>query len=419
MKVWVICQYYPPEVGAPSARISGLARMWQQMGVEPIVLTGIPNHPDGVVPDAYVHKPAFFEESMDGVRVWRHWLYVAPNKGKFKRVFNQLSFAASVMFNIWKVPEADRPQVVMASSPSFFAVMSGWLLARRYGAKFIFEVRDLWPAIFVQMGILQEGFIYRVLSALEMFLYRRADAVVTVTRKFASQIAARGIDAGKIFVVFNGVSESNVQAAAEARASGAVERLRANLGISPLTKIVLYIGNHGEAQALTQIVDAARMLVKRSDVVFLFVGQGADKDKLVAYAKGIPNIQFLPGVSHKDVWAYYALADINMVCLKNIPDFDMFIPSKMFEIMAAKSAAVAGLRGEGADIMRESGGALVVPSEDAEKMAEAIAVLLDDPTRRADMAEAGLAYVQENFLHSKLAAQYVALMRKLVGNKHV
>lgn len=414
MKLWTICQYYPPEIGAPSARISGFARIWQAMGVDVRVLTGIPNHPDGIVPDAYVHRPAFHEETLDGVRVWRHWLHVAPNKGKVRRVLNQVSFALSLLFNMFNIKPDDKPDVIMASSPSFFCVMSAWLLARRHGAKFVFEVRDLWPDIFLQMGILKRGFIYNVLSALEMFLYRRADAVVTVTRAFARQIAGRGIKADKLFVVFNGVSDADVAVAAKARDEGGAAALRTRLGINPLTKIVLYIGNHGEAQALTQIVDAARMLVKRTDVVFMFVGQGADKDKLVEYAKGVPNIQFLPGVKHHEVWAYYAMADINMVCLKNIPDFDMFIPSKMFEIMAAGSCAVAGLRGEGAELMRESGCALVVPSEEPDKMAEALTTLLDDPSRRRSMGEAGLAYVKDQFLHSRLAGQYVALMNKLI-----
>lgn len=414
MKVWAICQYYPPEIGAPSARLSGMVKVWKAMGLSPIVLTGIPNHPDGVVPDAYKHKPAFYEEEMDGIRVWRHWLYVAPNKGKFKRVFNQISFAASVMFNLFGVKAQDKPDVVMASSPSFFCVFSAWLLARRHGAKFIFEVRDLWPAIFVQMGILKPGLLYRFLEKIEMFLYRRADAVVTVTRSFARQIVARGIKPEKLYVVFNGVSDTDVATAKQIRDSGAVAGLKAHLGLNPLTKVVLYIGNHGEAQALTQVIDAARLLVKRTDVVFLFVGQGADKEKLVDYAKGVPNIQFLPSVKHSETWAYYAMADINIVCLKNIQDFDMFIPSKMFEIMAAESCAVAGLRGEGAEIMKESASALVVPSEEADRMADAIATLLDDPQRRKEMARAGLAYVGKNFLHSKLAGQYAMLMKQLV-----
>jgi glycosyltransferase involved in cell wall biosynthesis len=419
LNIWVICQYYPPEPGAPSARISGLAKSWASEGAKVTVLTGIPNHPDGILNPAYVGKPDYFEEVVDGIPVRRHWLYITPNKGKFKRVFNMVSFAWSV----WKANKtpgkffsADNiPNVIIASSPSFFCVFSAWLLARKLGAKFIFEVRDLWPAIFVQMGILKPGFIYNVLEKMEMFLYRRADAVVTVTRSFARQIAQRGIRADKLATVFNGVSDTDYAEAIHPRESGAVFQLRTQLGLSPLTKIVLYIGNHGEAQALTQVVDAARLLVRRTDTVFLFVGQGADKQKLQEYAKGVPNIQFLPPVAHHETWTYYAMADINIVCLKNIPDFEMFIPSKMFEIMAAESCAVAGLQGEGAEIMKESGCALVVGSEDPDAMAEAIQTLLDDPQRRETMAKAGRVYVAQHFLHGRLAHGYLQLMQALAS----
>lgn len=414
LNIWVVCQYFLPEPGAPSARISGLAKSWQQLGAQVTVLTGIPNHPDGVVPEAYRNKPKYYNEVIAGIPVRRHWLYVTANKGKFKRVFNMVSFAGSVLKANWR-RQGQKPDVIMASSPSFFCVFSAWLLARRHGARFIFEVRDLWPAIFLQMGILQRGFIYNVLEKLEMFLYRRADAIVTVTRSFARQIVARGIPERKFATIFNGVSDADFTAATRPRGNGATTQLRTQLGLSPLTKVVLYIGNHGEAQALSQIIDAARLLVKRTDVAFLFVGQGADKEKLQAYAKGVPNVQFLPAVPHAETWTYYCMADINLVCLKNIPDFEMFIPSKMFEVMAAESCAVAGLRGEGAEIMQESGCAMVVGSEEPDKMAEAIAALLDDPERRASMAKAGRVYVGSYFLHSRLAGQYLALMQQLVG----
>lgn len=414
MNIWVICQYYPPETGAPSARISGLAKSWLAMGQQVTVLTGTPNHPEGVVPEAYRNKPELYDEVLDGVPVRRHWLYVVPNKGKIKRVLNQLSFAWSVLKSNWKTQPA-RPDVIIASSPSFFCVGSAWLLARRHGAKFVFEVRDLWPAIFLQMGILRRGLIYSVLEAMEMFLYRRADGIVTVTRAFARQIAARGIRQPKLATIFNGVSDADYEAALTPHKNGAITKLRTSLGISPLTKVVLYIGNHGEAQALTQLIDAARLLVKRTDTTFLFVGSGADKEKLQDYAKGVPNVQFLPAVKHTETWTYYAMADINLVCLKNIPDFDMFIPSKMFEIMAAQSCAVAGLRGEGAEIMLESGSASVVGPEEPEKMAAAIANLLDDPDRRKAMAAAGRMYVGKTFLHSLLAASYLKLLQQLTG----
>ncbi|NBV54270.1 MAG: glycosyltransferase WbuB, partial [Proteobacteria bacterium] len=349
-----------------------------------------------------------------GIPTRRHWLYVTPNQGKYKRALNMLSFAVSLLWYNWR-RQAEAPDVVIASSPSFFCVFSAWLLARRHGAKFVFEVRDLWPAIFLQMGILKPGIIYNVLTAMEMFLYRRADAIVTVTRSFTRQINGRGIRKDKFTTIFNGVSDTDYAHAIKPRETGATTKLRAQLGLSPLTKVVLYIGNHGEAQALSQVVDAARLLVKRSDTVFLFVGQGADKPKLQSYAKGVPNVQFLPAVKPHEIWDYYCMADVNLVCLKNIPDFDMFIPSKMFEIMAAQSCAVAALRGEGAEIINESGCALTVNPEDSEHMAQAIASLLDDPTRRQTMGQAGRTYVAQHFLHSQLAAQYLAMLRRLAN----
>lgn len=422
--IWVICQYYRPEPGAPSTRLSGLTHSWQQMGASPYILTGIPNHPDGVLKPEYVGKDPYMVEVIDNIPVFRHWLHVAPNKGKISRVLSMTSFAWSVLKANWSKAKGGgtprglpKPHIIIASSPSFFCVFSAWLLARRHGAKFIFEVRDLWPAVFLQMGILRRGFIYNMLERMEMFLYRRADAVVTVTRSFVRQIAARGIRPHKLSTVFNGVSDADYAAAIQSRQSGGTAQLRAHLGISPLTKVVLYIGNHGEAQALTQVVDAARLLVKRTDTTFLFVGQGADKDKLISYARGVPNVQFLPAVGPTEVWSYYCMADINVVCLKNIPDFEMFIPSKMFEIMAAQSCAVAGLGGEGAEIMTESGCAMVVDSEDPEQMAEALNTLLDDPDRREDMARAGREYVAKHFLHSSLAAKYLGIMHHLVGHK--
>jgi glycosyltransferase involved in cell wall biosynthesis len=203
-------------------------------------------------------------------------------------------------------------------------------------------------------------------------------------------------------------------AAREVRTNGAATQLRASLGISPLTKVVLYIGNHGESQALEQFIDAARLLARRTDTLFLLVGSGAEKSKLQEYARGVPNLQFLPSVGHQEVWAYYAMADINIVCLKNIPDFAMFIPSKMFEIMAAESVAVAGLHGEGAEIMNESGCARVVPPQAPDQMAAAIADVLDDSNRRSQMATSGRAFVAKHLMHSQLAAQYVAVMNHVI-----
>jgi glycosyltransferase involved in cell wall biosynthesis len=415
MSLWLVTQYYHPEPGAPSVRLGGLAYHWHAAGVDVTVLTGIPNHPNGVVPAAYHNRAWPDLELINNIRVRRHWLHVTPNHGRWLRAWNQLSFAFSVLWhNLRRSAEVPRPDVILVSSPSFFCVGSAWLLSLIHGAKFVFEVRDLWPAIFVQMGILRPGPLLWLLEWLELFLYARADLVVPVTRSFAQNMLARGVPENKLAVMFNGVSDDDYAAAMIPQENGATVRLRSALGLSPLTKVVLYIGNHGEAQALTQIVDAARLMVRRTDVTFLFVGQGAMKDKLIDYARGVPNVQFLPPVPHAETWIYYGLADINLVCLRNIPEFSMFIPSKMFEIMAAGKSAVAALQGEGAEIMQASGCGLVVGSEQPDALAEALTTLLNDPARHNAMGAAGRTFVAQHFLHSSIARAYLQRLRTLV-----
>lgn len=413
MQIWVVTQYYPPENGAPSARWSGFASEWVRHGQEVVVLTGIPNHPDGVIHPQYRDKLGFFEETLDGVRVRRHWLYVAPNRGVLPRVANMLSFAASIGAANLLSPRGPRPDVIVASSPSFFAVASAFLLAKRYDAAFVFEVRDLWPAIFLQMEILKPGPLYDALERLELALYRGADAVVTVTQSFAEEIHGRGIPADKLWVVYNGVSEADMAHAAAATTSEEPGALRARLGIAGDKPVVLYLGNHGAAQGLDQLIDAARSVGPQ--VEFLLVGQGADKERLMRAAADLSNVRFLSQVPHAETWAWYAMADLNVVCLKDLPDFHMFIPSKMFEIMAAAAASVGALRGEGAARMLASGSASVVDSGDAAGLAKAITVLLADPANRRAMGDAGRAFVEAEHRHGALAARYLNLLRHLRG----
>ena len=414
MQIWLLTQYYPPEPGAPSSRLSSFAKLWAKAGAQVTVFTGIPNHPKGQIHPDYQGKPAFMTEEKDGVTIKRHWLFVAANSGLIKRLFNQLSFAGSVLFANLGKPE-HKPDIVVASSPSFFHVVSGWLLARRHGAKFIFEVRDLWPGIFVEMGVMKRGIAYRVLEAIEMFLYRRADAIVTVTHGFAADIAKRGIDPTKLFVITNGVADQEWDAALEPYTSGRAQALRSELQINPLSKVVLYIGNHGRAQALGQVIDAARLMMNRPDVVFVMVGDGEDKQRLAALAKGVPNVMLLPSQPKDQVWAFYALADVVLAPHKKVESFSSVIPSKIFEVMASATPLIACVHGEAAEICTKSGGAVVAAPEDPEKLARIVEGLLADDARREAMATAGRAYVQQHYLHSGLAGTYMGLFHKLAS----
>lgn len=415
MKIWTICQYFKPEVGAPSARLSGLAKYWAKQGHDVSILSSVPNHPTGVVKEGYEHiKSHELELSEDGYRILRHNFYMSSNSGFIKKTLMHISFAYHVLrVNYFKTP-LEKPDVIMVSSPSFFAVISAWLLSRKYNVPYVFEVRDLWPGIFKELGTLKNPVILKTLESLELFLYRKASAVVTVTKGFVTDIVHRGIEEHKLFVITNGVSDDEYEHAQDPEENGAVQKLRSDLQLNPMTKVMLYIGTHGPSQALGQIVDAARTMMDRSDILFLFVGNGADKERVMNLAKGMPNVQFRDPVGKDDVWTYYNMAHVNFVPLKDIPGFEHFIPSKMFEIFATGAPIIGCLRGESADILNKSNAAIVVEPEKPEQLADAILELADSTSRTEKMKKAGPAFVKEHYLHSRLGQKYLDIFNKLV-----
>ena len=398
MRVLIVSHYFPPEIGAPQARLSELARAWTDASDEVTVLTGMPNHPTGVLPERYRGRVRV-QEKVDGLRVVRTWLYATPNKGTVKKTLGHLSFMVTgLLLGLRPTGAAD---VVVVSSPTFFSVFSAWALARAKRARLVVEVRDLWPAIFVELGVLRNRQVIRALEALEMAAYRAADAVVVVTEGFRDDLVRRGVPAGKVHVIPNGADLDRFAAA-----PGDPTPARAELGAGPGETLVLYIGAHGISHGLETVAEAAAKLAGEP-VRFAFVGEGAEKERLAALVRelGLTNVTMRPGVPRDDVVRLLAAADICLVPLRDVPLFSSFIPSKMFEYLAASKAVVGSVRGEPARIL-EAAGAVVVPPEDAAALAGAIRDLAADPARRAEMGHIGRAYVAEHFDRRKLAARY-------------
>lgn len=401
MRVLVVCHYFPPEIGAPQARVSDLARAWAQAADEVTVLTGMPNHPTGIVPEVYRGR-ILAEEAIDGYRVVRTWLYATPNTGILKKTVGHLSFmVTSVVLGLRRVGRAD---VVVVSSPTFFSVFSAWVLARWKRAPLVVDVRDLWPAIFVELGVLRNRSLIRVLEWLELAAYRAAAAVVVVTEGFRDDLVRRGVPEDKIDVIPNGADLSRFGREVDIAAG------RAKLGAGPEETLVLYIGAHGISHALEAVADAAAKL-EGQNVHFAFVGEGAAKGRLEARVRdlGLTNVTLLPGVARDDVARLLAAADICLVPLRDVPLFSSFIPSKMFEYMAASKAVVGSVRGEPARILAAAG-AVVVEPEDSAALADAVQMLAADPVRRASMGRLGRAYVAEHFDRARLAERYRAIL---------
>jgi len=402
MRIIIVTHYFPPETGAPQARLSGLAAAWAADGDDVTVLTGMPNHPTGVIPPEY-RGAVRRRERRDGYRVLRTWLYATPNEGMARKTIGHLSFMiSSVLLGGRASGPAD---VIVVSSPTFFAVGAGWLLARLKRARLVVEVRDLWPAIFTELGVLTSRPVIRLLERLELAAYSAADTVIVVSDGFRANLIGRGVPAGKVHTIRNGVRPGEFDPEAPAD-----PRLRARLGACPDDCVVLYAGTHGISQGLTSVADTAAQLTDEA-IWFAFVGDGADKQRLQhrVAEHGLRNVTLLPGIPHEEVPALLAAADICLVPLRDVPLFSSFIPSKMFEYLAAGKPVVAALAGEAAQILREAG-AWVVPPADSEALAAAIRTLAADPERRQAMGRQGRCYVEKHFDRGVLAQLYRKLL---------
>jgi colanic acid biosynthesis glycosyl transferase WcaI len=341
------------------------------------------------------------EERDPGVRVLRSWLLAARNRGAVRRTLAHATCAATSFLR--GASGAGNADVFVATSPPLFTGLAGLLLARAHRRPFVLEVRDLWPDAFVDLGLAREGPVVAAFRRLERLLYREADHVVAVTEAFAERIGSTGVPRSRLTVVRNGVDLSRFPRE-EAR-----DATRERYGLAGRF-VVLYLGAHGVAHGLDRLLPAAREA--GPGVLFWFVGEGAEKERLVAEARslGLANVRFDPGIPRDDVPAAYAACDAVLVSLKGTPLMETFLPSKAFEAMGAGRPVLAAVAGEAKRLLEIGAGAIVVPPGDASALARAALALATDPARTAALGLAARERAAREFDRDALAAGYARVL---------
>jgi glycosyltransferase involved in cell wall biosynthesis len=378
--------------------------MWAAQGADVTVITGMPNHPDGNIHPGY-RRTLRRTEYVDGYRIIRTWLYATPNEGFARKILSHISFALTSVLLGW--PKSGRPDVVVVSSPTFFSIASAWVYARVKSSRFVVEVRDLWPAVFVDLGTITNARVIAALEFLELLAYKAADLIVVVTHGFRDHIAARGVSADKVRVIPNGVDLRRFDHPPVAAAA----TWRQAHGIDAGETVALYVGAHGISQNLSTVLAAAKKL-ESTPVRVVLVGDGAEKAKLrdLASELSLKRALLLDPVPSREVPTLLEAADVCLLPLRDVPLFKTFIPSKMFEYMAAGRAIVASLRGESADLIRKAG-SVVIPPDDADALADALVQLSDRPEQRHERGVQGRAFVSHGYDRSSLAHEYLTQLQ--------
>lgn len=402
LRVVLLTHYFPPEVGAPQARLYELATRAAAAGLAVTVVTGFPNYPNGVVPDGYRGRFRM-EEAMGGIRVIRTSVYATPNRGFVRRILNHLSFAASSLAAAGRAGPAD---ILFVESPPLFTGLAVLAYRRLKGAPYVFNVSDIWPESAVQLGALRSRWAVRMAEALEMHLYRKAARVSVVTPGMLERLAARGIPREKLFLLTNGVDTDLYRPAAPSA------ELARKLGLEG-KKVFLYAGTHGLAQGLDVMLEAARQTTD-PDVLYVFAGEGAEKQALMekASAERAGNVRFLANQPKSVMPDLLNLAYATIVPLKKLDLFKSALPSKMFESMATAKPIVASVWGEAAGLVEKAGCGIVVPPEEPEALREAVKKLAADPELARELGEKGRVYVKANFDREVIARRFVTLLKE-------
>lgn len=371
MRILFLSDNFPPEGNAPATRLYEHAIRWVRAGHEVTVITCAPNFPEGRIFAGYRNQWRRVEW-IDGIRVVRVKTYITANEGLLKRTLDYLSFMA--MGFVMGLLER-RPDVVVATSPQFFAAIGGWVLSIAKWRPFVFELRDLWPESIVAVGAMKKNLMIRMLERVELFLYKRAAAIVTVTESFRTDLASRGIDPAKIHVVINGVDldryKPRSRDAAMAREFDLEDKFVAG-----------YVGTHGMAHALPKVLEAAEHLKERGDIAFIFAGSGAERGLVerIVSERHLDNVRLIPRQPKERMPELWSLCDLTIVPLLDSTTFAKVIPSKIFESMGMGVPILISLpEGEATGIVRRTGAGVCVPPEDSVAMADAIRALADDP----------------------------------------
>src|SRR3954452_13678253 len=398
MKVTLLTHYYPPEVGAPQARLTALARGLSRRGVEVTVHTGFPHYPDGVIPPPYRNRP-WSTEDEGGVRVVRSAVYPAPNRGFGRRIVNHVSFALSALATS---PASGPADAVIVETPPLLLAGSSITYARAKRAALVVNVSDMWPDSAVALGTLRRPRLVSAARSLEHACYRSAAAIVCPTRGIEAALGELDEASGKVHRIPPGVDPELFPASPQPR-NGNFK--------------VLYAGTVGMSQGVGTLMDAAEMLGEDAEIEIVIAGDGAEGPELRRRLAegGLPNVRMLGRIPHERIPELYAEADAAVVLLRDRPLCEGALPTKMFEAMSAARPLVLSAAGEAATLVEEASCGVVVPPERPRELAAALSELARDRKRADRLGAAGRQAVLEAYSRERAVDRWYGLLSSLVG----
>ncbi|MCE9556551.1 MAG: glycosyltransferase family 4 protein [Planctomycetes bacterium] len=348
------------------------------------------------------------EETWEGVNVVRAYTFPALHRSFAWRIVAFLSFMLSSFVAALRVKKVD---VVWGTSPPMFQALTAWAVSRLRRRPFLLEVRDLWPEVAVEMGVLKSRSLIWLARRMERFLYKRAIRII-VNVPFQDYLATRGVPPAKVCFIPNGVDAAMFAAPADQ------QRFRVEHGLSDKF-LVVYAGALGMANDIDTILDAAVQLHDKPDIHFMLVGDGKERPRLEAKTRSLnlSNVTFAGAQSKSQMPQILSAADACIATLQDIPLFRIAYPNKIFDYMAAGRPIVLAIEGVIRDVIETAGAGIPVPPGHANAISDAILQLRNQPENARRMGIAGRDYVTVHFNRDRHAKQLNHLLIQVAGKR--
>lgn len=384
-----------------------MAREWQRLGHRVRVVAASNSHVRSLAPrvSADVQR-----EDIDGIEYF--WIKTPPYRGNgVRRVFNMLAFVKGLYRHGLELTGDFRPDAVIASSTYPLDMFPARWIARRTGARTIFELHDLWPLSPMELGGMSRWHPFIVMMQIgENFSCRNADALVSMLPKAEEHLRAHGLGPGKFHYVPNGIDVSEWTAAPDPLPDGMrarIDQLKRNGRF-----LVGYAGAHGLANALDYLIEAAK-LTEDAPVTYVFVGQGPEKPALQARAVelGLSNVEFLPPVTKSQIPALIAEMDAMFIGWRRKAIYRFGIsPNKLMDYMMSGKPVIHSLEA-GNDLVAESGCGVSVPPESPSAIADAVRHMAAmSAEQRQSIGARGRTFVLAHHDYRVLACRFLDAM---------
>ncbi|WP_143883977.1 glycosyltransferase family 4 protein [Chryseobacterium binzhouense] len=411
MKILILHQYFLEEDDSGGSRWNEITKTWTSLGHEVTVIAGM-MHYTGSEKRAEYKGKYFIKKKQGDVTVHRTHVSEAYNKGFIGRLWGYFSFMFSSLWaGIFKVE--GKFDAVIVTSPPLFVGGSGFLISRLKRIPMVFEIRDLWPESAIDTGVLTNKLVIKLAYWFEAFIYRKAKLINVLTPAFYKTLnEKKDVDKSKLIMIPNAADFS------------LSEEILRNFDRESFRKdhdlenhfVITYVGAHGVANHLDQILDAGKKL-EDTNVLFLLIGQGMEKERLIKRAKqmAVVNVRFLDPVPKKEVFKYILASEMGASVLKKVDTFKTVYSNKSFDYFSCKKPILMAIDGVSRELVEEAQAGIYVEPENDEEYNKAIRKYLNDELRLKKEGENGYKYAKNNFDREFLAKKYLGSIKEIVG----